>query len=103
MVLRDLLPKRPADRPLKVVLMSATLDASLFHDYFWGAPSVKFPGRTYPVVELYLEDIVEVTGKFLCDVCSVHIICTQIDTLFSLDLSSHMYIFSYLLLHRTCC
>eukprot|EP00571_Detonula_confervacea_P005318 CAMPEP_0172332260 /NCGR_PEP_ID=MMETSP1058-20130122/62346_1 /TAXON_ID=83371 /ORGANISM="Detonula confervacea, Strain CCMP 353" /LENGTH=361 /DNA_ID=CAMNT_0013049539 /DNA_START=62 /DNA_END=1145 /DNA_ORIENTATION=- len=35
MVLRDMLPKRPADRPLKVVLMSATLDASLFHDYFW--------------------------------------------------------------------
>ena len=41
--------------------MSATLDASLFHDYFWGAPSVKFPGRTFPVTELYLEDIVEVT------------------------------------------
>ena len=61
MVLRDMLPKRSKDRPLKVVLMSATLDASLFHDYFWGAPSVKFPGRTYPVTELYLEDALEVT------------------------------------------
>lgn len=62
MVLRDLLEQRPPDRPLKVVLMSATLDASLFHDYFDGAPSVKFPGRTFPVTELYLEDAVEVTG-----------------------------------------
>ena len=75
MVLRDLLPKRPADRPLKVVLMSATLDASLFHDYFWGAPSVKFPGRTFPVVELYLEDIVEVTGKFCFYV--MFVVCTS--------------------------
>ena len=61
MVLRDMLPKRPADAPLKVILMSATLDASLFHDYFWDAPSVKFPGRTFPVTELYLEDALEVT------------------------------------------
>ena len=52
MVLRDLLTRRPS---LKVVLMSATLDAALFHDYFGGAPSVKFPGRTFPVVELHLE------------------------------------------------
>ena len=62
MVLRDMLPKRPPTAPLKVVLMSATLDASLFHDYFWNAPSVKFPGRTFPVTELYLEDALEVTG-----------------------------------------
>ena len=62
MVLRDMLPKRPQDTPLKVVLMSATLDASLFHDYFWGAPSVKFPGRTFPVTELYLEDALEATS-----------------------------------------
>lgn len=62
MVLRDMLPKRTSDRPLKIVLMSATLDASLFHDYFWDAPSLKFPGRTFPVTELYLEDILDVTG-----------------------------------------
>ena len=61
MVLRDMLPKRPAVAPLKVILMSATLDASLFHDYFWDAPSVKFPGRTFPVTELYLEDALDVT------------------------------------------
>ena len=65
MVLRDILPNRPPNAPLKVVLMSATLDASLFHDYFWGAPSVKFPGRTFPVTELYLEDALEVTGHMV--------------------------------------
>jgi hypothetical protein len=65
MVLRDLIPKRTSGSPLKVVLMSATLDASLFHDYFWGAPNVKFPGRTYPVTELYLEDALEVTGHIV--------------------------------------
>ena len=70
MVLRDLIPERERLAresngripPLKIVLMSATLDASLFHDYFWGAPAVKFPGRTFPVTELYLEDAMEVTG-----------------------------------------
>jgi hypothetical protein len=59
MVLRDLLAKRPE---LRVVLMSATLDADLFHRYFDGAPSVKFPGRTFPVAELYLEHALELTG-----------------------------------------
>ena len=61
-LLKEILPKRPQ---LKVVVMSATLDASLFHDYFWHAPSVKFPGRTFPVTELYLEDILEATGHTL--------------------------------------
>ncbi len=38
-LLRDLLAvRRAAGRPLKVVLMSATLDSSLFADYFAGCP-----------------------------------------------------------------
>ena len=65
MVLKDMLPKRPSNAPLKVVLMSATLDASLFHDYFWSATSVKLPGRTLPVTELYLEDALEATGHIV--------------------------------------
>ena len=52
----------PGGLDLKVILMSATLDADLFHDYFGGAPSVKFPGRTFPVTELYLEHALEATG-----------------------------------------
>lgn len=38
-LLRDLVAvRRAAGRPLKVVLMSATLDSSLFADYFAGCP-----------------------------------------------------------------
>ena len=34
---------------LKVVVMSATLDAKKFQEYFHGAPLMKVPGRTFPV------------------------------------------------------
>ncbi|EGB09432.1 hypothetical protein AURANDRAFT_23847, partial [Aureococcus anophagefferens] len=51
MVLRDVLARR-AD--LKLVLMSATLDADLFANYFPGdVPTVSIPGRAYPVAALY--------------------------------------------------
>ena len=36
-------------RHLKVILMSATLNAQLFADYFGGAPVIEVPGRMYPV------------------------------------------------------
>lgn len=39
-VLKELLPRRP---DLRVILMSATLDANLFSSYFGGAPSVHIP------------------------------------------------------------
>lgn len=39
-VLKDLLPRRPE---LRLVLMSATLDAELFSRYFGGAPMVQIP------------------------------------------------------------
>lgn len=42
--------------------MSATLDAELFSNYFGGAPAIKIPGFTYPVSELYLDDLIEKTG-----------------------------------------
>jgi ATP-dependent RNA helicase DHX57 len=58
-LLRDILPHRPT---LKVVLMSATLNALAFEDYFKGVSAVsKIPGFTYPVNEHYLEDILQVT------------------------------------------
>jgi hypothetical protein len=37
-VLRDLLKRRPA---MRVILMSATLDADMFNRYFGHAPSIK--------------------------------------------------------------
>ena len=44
---------------LKIVLMSATFDASLFSAYFNQAPILEIPGFTYPVADFYLEDILE--------------------------------------------
>ncbi|KAI4103529.1 MAG: hypothetical protein LQ339_004254 [Xanthoria mediterranea] len=58
-VLRKLLVRRPG---LKVILMSATVDAAKFSDYFNGAPVLTVPGRTFPVQTRYLEDAVEETN-----------------------------------------
>ncbi|XP_075476186.1 DExH-box ATP-dependent RNA helicase DExH3 isoform X2 [Primulina tabacum] len=58
-VLKDLLPRR---RDLRLILMSATLNADLFSDYFGGAPMIHIPGFTYPVTAHFLEDILEMTG-----------------------------------------
>jgi ATP-dependent RNA helicase DHX29 len=61
-VLRKLMVKRP---DLKVVLMSATVDADRFSKYLDGAPVLRVPGRTFPVQVQYLEDAVELTGYSL--------------------------------------
>ena len=58
-VLRSLLTKRPN---LKVVLMSATVDAQKFSQYLDGAPIISVPGRTFPVQARFLEDAIELTG-----------------------------------------
>ncbi|KAG2264604.1 hypothetical protein Bca52824_071683 [Brassica carinata] len=55
-ILKDLLPRRPE---LKLILMSATLDAELFSSYFGGAGVIHIPGFTYPVRSYFLEDILE--------------------------------------------
>ena len=49
--------------PLKVILMSATIDPTLFQNYFKDergipAPVTEVPGRTYPVERKYLDDVV---------------------------------------------
>ena len=58
-VLKKLLIRR---KDLKVVLMSATVDADKFSRYLGGAPVLNVPGRTFPVNVQYLEDAVEYTG-----------------------------------------
>ncbi|KAI1432709.1 helicase associated domain-containing protein [Xylaria sp. CBS 124048] len=58
-VLKKLLEKR---KDLKVVLMSATVDAERFSNYLGRAPVLNVPGRTFPVQVRYLEDALEVTG-----------------------------------------
>lgn len=58
-VLKRLLKKRS---DLKVVLMSATVDAERFSAYLDRAPVLNVPGRTFPVEVRYLEDALELTG-----------------------------------------
>jgi pre-mRNA-splicing factor ATP-dependent RNA helicase DHX15/PRP43 len=50
-LLQEVLTKRKND--LKVVVMSATLDAGKFQDYFNKAPLLSVPGRTHPVEVFY--------------------------------------------------
>lgn len=42
--------------------MSATLNAEAFSSYFGGCPVVSIPGRTHPVTEYRLEDVLQLTG-----------------------------------------
>ncbi|KAK9996531.1 hypothetical protein SO802_021217 [Lithocarpus litseifolius] len=58
-VLKELLHRRPE---LRLILMSATLNAELFSSYFGGAPMIHIPGFTYPVRSHFLENILEMTG-----------------------------------------
>ena len=61
-VLKGLLSTRP---DLKIVLMSATLNAQLFSNYFSdlgsGCMALSIPGRAFPVETLFLEDALEQT------------------------------------------
>lgn len=43
-------------RPLKLLVMSATLEVDLFCDFFPRAPAVQLLGRTFPVQVLYTEE-----------------------------------------------
>ena len=56
LLLRDLLAARPG---IKLILMSATLDARSFSAYFGGAPLVEVPSSAprFPVEEVYLEEL----------------------------------------------
>jgi ATP-dependent RNA helicase DHX29 len=70
-VLKKLMKRR---LDLKVVLMSATVDAGRFSKYLGGAPVLTVPGRTYPVTAKYLEDAVELTGYTAGDVRKVRMV-----------------------------
>lgn len=57
-VLRDMLHSYP---DLRVILMSATIDTTLFANYFGECPVIEIEGRTHPVDQYFLEDCVELT------------------------------------------
>jgi ATP-dependent RNA helicase A len=55
-LVKDMLTVHP---DLRVILSSATIDTSLFCEYFNNCPIVEVTGRTYPVQDYFLEDIVQ--------------------------------------------
>ncbi|KAI1801042.1 P-loop containing nucleoside triphosphate hydrolase protein [Daldinia bambusicola] len=61
-IVRDVLKRR---KDLKLILMSATLDAATFESYFTSeglkVGLVEIAGRTYPVEDYYLDDIIRMT------------------------------------------
>ncbi|KAI0874199.1 DEAD/DEAH box helicase [Hypoxylon argillaceum] len=62
-IIRDVLKQR---RDLKLVLMSATLDAATFKNYFTSeglqVGLVEISGRTFPVQDYYLDDVIKMTN-----------------------------------------
>ncbi|CDW53630.1 dosage compensation regulator [Trichuris trichiura] len=58
-ILRDLLAIYP---DLRVILMSATVDTSLFEQYFNGCATVHIEGRLFSVTRYFLEDAVQMTN-----------------------------------------
>ncbi|XP_061376870.1 putative ATP-dependent RNA helicase DHX57 isoform X2 [Danaus plexippus] len=62
LILRDLIKVR---RDLRVILMSATLNAELFSDYFDKVPVLEIPGRTFPVEQYFLDDILDMTDYIM--------------------------------------
>uniref|UniRef100_A0A1A7XDF5 RNA helicase n=1 Tax=Iconisemion striatum TaxID=60296 RepID=A0A1A7XDF5_9TELE len=57
--MRDVLQKIPT---LKLILSSAALDTDLFLQYFGFCPVIQLKGRPFDVKELFLEDILSLTG-----------------------------------------
>nr|XP_020645391.1 ATP-dependent RNA helicase A isoform X1 [Pogona vitticeps] len=60
-VLRDVVQAYPE---IRVILMSATIDTSMFCEYFFNCPIIEVFGRTYQVQEYFLEDCIQMT-KFV--------------------------------------
>ncbi len=59
LVLKQLLKRH---RTLRVILMSATVDADTFTRYFGDCDALHIPGRTFPVADYYLSEVLSVTG-----------------------------------------
>ncbi|XP_077309253.1 ATP-dependent RNA helicase A isoform X2 [Lithobates pipiens] len=57
-VLRDVVQAFPE---IRVILMSATIDTTMFCEYFFNCPVIEVYGRTFPVQDYYLEDCIQMT------------------------------------------
>lgn len=58
-VLRDMIHMYP---DLRIILMSATIDTTLFSEYFNNCPVIEIPGRSFPVQQYFLEDCIQLTN-----------------------------------------
>lgn len=52
-LIKEILSRRT---DLKLIVMSATMDAAKFQEYFDGAPRLNIPGRMYPVDVFFSKD-----------------------------------------------
>ena len=57
-IIKQILPKRP---DIKIILMSATLNAHKFSTYMNDCPTLHVPGFMFPVEQFYLEDALKMT------------------------------------------
>lgn len=58
-ILRDMIRVYPE---LRVILMSATIDTSMFSNYFGNCPIIEIEGRAHPVKQYFLEDCIEMSN-----------------------------------------
>ncbi|KAG7203525.1 hypothetical protein KM043_013578 [Ampulex compressa] len=58
-ILRDMIHIYP---DLRIILMSATIDTTLFSNYFNNCPVIEISGRAFPVQEYFLEDCIQLTN-----------------------------------------
>uniref|UniRef100_A0A2C9LTS6 Putative ATP-dependent RNA helicase DHX57 n=1 Tax=Biomphalaria glabrata TaxID=6526 RepID=A0A2C9LTS6_BIOGL len=89
LVLKRLLVRRP---DLRVILMSATINAKLFSEYFNNCPIINIPGQLFPVKQFFLEDIIEQT-KYCFTVILLFEECSRstIKTMSALDFDEINY------------
>ncbi|KAM4614595.1 3'-5' RNA helicase YTHDC2 isoform 2-T2 [Polymixia lowei] len=66
--MRDMLQKMPT---LKLILSSAALDVDLFLRYFGSCPVIHIKGKPFEVKQLFLEDILRMTGYANKDMMNV--------------------------------
>ncbi|KAI5084872.1 hypothetical protein GOP47_0001041 [Adiantum capillus-veneris] len=60
-VVRELLQNYPS---IRVVIMSATVDSSIYTRYFDYCPAIAVPGMMHPVQVYYLEDLPSLMGQY---------------------------------------
>ncbi|MEQ2215700.1 hypothetical protein XENOCAPTIV_004559, partial [Xenoophorus captivus] len=58
-VLRDVVQAFP---DVRIILMSATIDTTMFKEYFFNCPIIEVFGRTFAVQEYFLEDCIQMTN-----------------------------------------